>query len=650
MGGGPTECTTTPDLVGTTLHLVRVTPNQMRALQRVGTHHVPFQQQPEWPYKSVIESHMRSAATQTVHPQPTDGEVREAYNLFWSTHKRPLPLCPPRGNQAHHRPPEQDEYVPGTTVPAVLLLVPNGLKATLRPGRARSCLWMLPPPTARPFCPPPLLQDKLTGSPTTCWRCGPQALGTLCLISQLLARYHPIPMAHATPEQHRWLHTHFEQTAERDTSTVAWGPTAAAEWRFHRGTWDTKHPAITFPVLAKHCSATPEPPAYPAKHRCSQVQDWQTVEWTRFHPQKAYLLQYVYGYLTEGQEGNNDYVRMNPAATEIIRQGVGVSATRRLQPAATTPWATTEPGARIHAYQPMTPCRVPYPDDHNTVIFADASGTTSLTPAAGGADLELMTDATGRLRQHYLTEATIFGAFSHGELKTLAIIVDAVNDTHQEPRDHTHHVWVVVDAAVDFKIVRKLARQPLHKATDSSLGSRALHLWTALQRLPKHVVLHFVKQESHRYSLGNGHIDLHAHNQLAKHLPDSGDPPLQDHMHTHLQHLPPIPHPREQPALVPEDRICNDTGRAYHYPQPIRTMAHIPGSQADNALMNHLQHKLRTALYFSALDPSLIPVHLETRGAQLLLDQLPLLDRVACWYGRRGTHIPPEYTICPCHL
>ena len=98
-----------------------------------------------------------------------------------------------------------------------------------------------------------------------------------------------------------------------------------------------------------------EAPAYPVKHRCSQVEDWQTVEWTTFHPQKVYLLQYVYGYLTQGHEGNNDYVRMNPAATEIICQGVGVYATRRLQPAAKTRWATAERGARIHAYQPTTP-------------------------------------------------------------------------------------------------------------------------------------------------------------------------------------------------------------------------------------------------------------------------------------------------------
>ena len=457
-GGGPTGSTTTLDLLGTTLHLLWVTPNQMQALQRVGTHHVPFLQHPTWPNKSLLENHMRSAATQTGHPQPTGGEVREAYNLFWNTHKRPLPPSPPGGKQSHYRPPQQVEYVPGATVPAVLLLAPNGLKATMRPGRAEDSLWMLPPPTARPFCPPPLSQDKLTGTPTTCWRCGLHTLATPSPLLQLLVRYHPMPTAHATPEQHRWLHTHYERAADRDMATVAWGPSAKAEWRFHNGTSDTEHPAITFLVLAKYRSATPEAPAYPGKHRCSQIQDWQTVEWTTFHPQTAYLLQYVYGYLTQGHERNNDYVRMNLAATEIIRLGSGVYATRRLRPDTNTPWATTERGAHIHAYQPTMPCRLPQPDNHNTIIFADASGTTSLTPAAGGAALELKVDTTGELHQHHLTGATIFGASAHGELKTLVIVLYAVSDTHQEPREHAHHVWVVVDAAVDFQIVRRLAR------------------------------------------------------------------------------------------------------------------------------------------------------------------------------------------------
>ena len=146
----------------------------------------------------------------------------------------------------------------------------------------------------------------------------------------------------------------------------------------------------------------------------------------------------------------------------------------------------------------------------------------------------------------------------------------------------------------------------------------------ALRRRPKQVIVHLVKQGSHRYSLGNRHIDLHTHNQLAEHMLDCEDPPLQDHMHTHLQHLPPIPQPRGRPAWVPDDQIHNDTGQAYHYPHPVRTMAHIRGSHPDYTLMNRLQHDLQTALYFSALDPSLLPPHVQAPGAQLLLEQLPL--------------------------
>ena len=182
-----------------------------------------------------------------------------------------------------------------------------------------------------------------------------------------------------------------------------------------------------------------------------------------------------------------------------------------------------------------------------TVIFPDASGTSGFTATARGAALALRSDETGQLRQHHLTGTTAFGASSHGELKTLAVIVDAITAACKLRQSQPHHMWVVIDAAVDFQIVRRLARQPLHKATDSSLGTQALNLWVALRHLPGHFILHLMKQESHRYSLGNEHIDLHTHNQLAENVPAPDEPPLCYHMHTHLQHLPPIPHPGEPP-------------------------------------------------------------------------------------------------------
>ena len=69
-------------------------------------------------------------------------------------------------------------------------------------------------------------------------------------------------------------------------------------------------------------------------------------------------------------------------------------------------------------------------------------------------------------------------------------------------------------------------------------------------------------------------------------------------------------------------------------------MAHIRGSHDDNTLVSCLLHELQTTLYFSALDPSLLPVHLQKRRAQLLLEQLLLLGRVARWYSRKDIDIP----------
>ena len=66
--------------------------------------------------------------------------------------------------------------------------------------------------------------------------------------------------------------------------------------------------------------------------------------------------------------------------------------------------------------------------------------------------------------------------------------------------------------------------------------------------------------------------------------------------------------------------------------------------------MIRLQHELQRTLYFSALDPSLLPVHLQKRQAQLLLEQLPFLDRVTSWYSRKDVVIPPDRTRFPCHL
>ena len=207
----------------------------------------------------------------------------------------------------------------------------------------------------------------------------------------------------------------------------------------------------------------------------------------------------------------------------------------------------------------------------------------------------------GQPRQHHLTGTTIFGASSRSEMETLGIIVDAINTTQRQSQDHTHPLWVLVDAALDFQIIRPLARQPLHKANDSILGTQALHLWAALWSLPTHIILHLIRQESDRYNLGDGHIDLHAHNQLAEHMPDNDEPSLHDHMDTHLQHPAPILASRRVGARQ-DDIQWNRTS----IPLPSASQnngphsANIRGTNTNNAITNRLQREPQTALYFSA--------------------------------------------------
>ena len=94
------------------------------------------------------------------------------------------------------------------------------------------------------------------------------------------------------------------------------------------------------------------------------------------------------------------------------------------------------------------------------------------------------------------TGDTNYGASSHGELGAIA---DAITEIAAHLPAHSLHivrVWFVVDATVDTHLLLRIARQPLHKATATSLDTQALLLWKALRSLPPYVELHIVKQDT----------------------------------------------------------------------------------------------------------------------------------------------------------
>ena len=89
------------------------------------------------------------------------------------------------------------------------------------------------------------------------------------------------------------------------------------------------------------------------------------------------------------------------------------------------------------------------------------------------------------------TGHTTYGASSHGELGAMA---DAIAEIAAHLPAHLPHivrVWFVVDATVDTHLLLRIASEPLHKATATSLGTQALLLWKAhLQPSPLRTTTH----------------------------------------------------------------------------------------------------------------------------------------------------------------
>ena len=316
-------------------------------------------------------------------------------------------------------------------------------------------------------------------------------------------------------------------------------------------------------------------------------------------------------------------------------------ATPVLQP--TTPVAHLTPGLAIYAYLPMNPCRLPQPSPADRLFFTDTSGEFALTPITGGTTLQL-THTGGHYHMDHHTGHTTYGASSHGELGAIADAIAEIAGHLAAHLPHIVRVWFVGDATVDTHLLLCIARQPLHRATATSLGTQALLLWKALRSLPPYVQLHIVKQESHRHQYGNSKVSNQAVHQRTTHLRTLQIPTLRRN-NTHLRHIPPKSEPRHTPDWVPEDAPYSSHDRAYHYPNPTKHLTRLLGDTDSRA---HIQEKLQIPLYHSALRPANVPAHLEKRRIQLLREQLPFLTRFARWLACKHIHVLGEHSRCPC--
>ena len=147
----------------------------------------------------------------------------------------------------------------------------------------------------------------------------------------------------------------------------------------------------------------------------------QTIMCQEFHPNTGYLFHLMYAYITQGRP-DRGLLRLTQRATAIITQGIGVYAAPLLQPTQIT--TRTAQGNPVYVYHPTAIARLPIPSDTNIIYFTDASGTQQGTPRVGCASVRITQHTDGLHTEHH-TGASIFGASSHGELRTVADAVTA---------------------------------------------------------------------------------------------------------------------------------------------------------------------------------------------------------------------------------
>ena len=423
----------------------------------------------------------------------------------------------------------------GPVRPLTLLLAPNEAKPTQTSVIHHGANWRIAKHhmTAQEL--PKVLHDSQS-MPRTCWACDPEARTTLWPILHLIARHHTHPTTHLPPQAYAWVAPWFHRT---DTNpTVAWNPNHTPEWLFTTTpTWPRLHlagVAIRYSMYEPGRTGKHEHPHYPLNHSCHTPEHrTQTLTCRDLNPDTAYILHYIYSYLTQGQP-EQGLIALSPKPKQIFSRGVGLYATPTLQPRAPVAHLTT--GLAIYAYLPMNPCRLPQPSPTDLLFFTDASAESPLTSITGGATLQL-THTEGHYHMDHHTGHTTYGASSHGERGAMTGAIAKIAARLPAHLPHIVWVWFVVDSSVDPHLGLRKARQPLHKASATNLGTQALLLWKALCSLPPYVQLQIVKQESHRHQFGNGKVDDRAVHQRTTHLPTHQVPDLGRNL-THLQHIP----------------------------------------------------------------------------------------------------------------
>ena len=290
---------------------------------------------------------------------------------------------------------------------------------------------------------------------------------------------------------------------------------------------------------------------------------------------------------------------------------------------------------RVYCHYLREVVRIPDPKDDRVLIFMDGSGMEGQPPNAGAATIRVTrvgqeTESVG--------DKMVYGAASHGEVQAVA---DVVGKLAADVRE----VWMVVGAEADMASLRRLARRPLHEALGTGLASQVYAIWHGLEMKKLPLVIHLVKQESHRAGVGNHEADGAAQ---AVDKEQKAEWRVQERKeHLHLVHIPPRVGDTERARWVVED----DRGRRELrvYPQPVHMLAQVRRRPEVVELRKYLEGKVRQQVHFpNVLSPKTLPKRLQTRRLQAIRGQVPVRETIMRWYRRKGMDLPEEYMRCHC--
>ena len=235
-------------------------------------------------------------------------------------------------------------------------------------------------------------------------------------------------------------------------------------------------------------------------------------------------------------------------------------------------------GKKLYCHHPREVVRIPESMEERVLLSLDGSGVEGQPPMAGAAAVRVR--GVGQVTES-VVEKMVYGAASHGEVQAVA---DVVGEIGEEVRE----VWMVVDPEEDMASLRRLASRPLHEALGTGLASQVYVIWHGLEMKKVPLVIHLVKQESHRAGVGKNEADGAAQAVDKEQEPEWRVPERREHLP--LVHIPPRVRDEEKARwVVGEDRGKQELRV---YPQPVHMLAQVRGGPEVVELDEYLEGKV----------------------------------------------------------